>query len=142
MPISTQDTIVAALVTGLAGITVTNGYQTTIIDVMEGEGGLSSQPNRPGFLVYARSATHENFAFGSKRIIFPVNIWGFVDVQPEDYDNLRKLEADLEKYLATWTYKAETEILRTMTIEMTSDPMIGIFEAELQIDYVFTVGTL
>ncbi len=144
MPISNKDTIMNALKTALESITITNGYQQEIVEVIESPVVLPDIANKPGIRFYSDESVRKYIYFGSCEQELHIWIWGYVEAQPEDWDNLRKLEADIEKCLdteASWSYREDTDLMRFSNHFGGVDQMAGIVEIEMVLRYQYVFAS-
>ena len=130
-----------ALATALATITTGNGYFNTVAHVAEGPAPLSNIPDKPAVVFYCDSRARSNFSGGRSRSFLHILLWGFIEVQEGDYDNMDNLEADVESLLSTWTYKEWTNIVNISRSYGGTNPLIGIFEMEMLLQYNYTEGS-
>ena len=138
MPISGEDDIMNALKTTLEGITLTNGYQTDVAEVLETAAVIADIANKPGIRFYSPDQTRINHSFARSQKSIHIFIWAYVEAQPFDWDPLRKIKADIEKALSTasaWTHREFTEMSDFRDHFGGHEQMIGITEVELTVSY-------
>ncbi len=138
MAISTEDDILNALKTTLQGITLANGYQTEVAEVIETAAVIADIANRPGIRFYSPDQTRINHSFARSEKSIHVFVWAYVDAQPFDWDNLRKIKADIEKALSTsanWAHREFTEMSDFRDHFGGHEQMIAITEVELTVSY-------
>jgi hypothetical protein len=138
MPISTEDTILAALKTGLETISIANGYQTNLAEAIESPAVLADVPNRPAVYFYCDRDTRENFAYGWSARQLHIWLQGYVDSPQGNWEPLRKLKADIIELLESatnWTYQEFTEIISWANYFAGIDKEIAVVMGEITIDY-------
>lgn len=143
MAISTErKTNLDDLKTLLEAITVANGYQSTVAEVKRGIHYVGDMPNRPGLCFWNDKGPKKDLAGEQCERVLHVWIWGYVDIQPGDYDALDAIVSDVEKCLNTSLESWSSSVTESKVIDTTyyeggvSDP-IGIFEMEAEITYEY-----
>jgi len=144
MAISTgRKSVLDWLKTLLEGITVANGYQTNVREVRRGIHDLDDMPNRPALCIWNDKGPAEELVKGAAGVnnrTLHCWIWGYVDVDPGDYDNLDALVADVEQRINTSDGAWPSNMLNITIMDSTyyeggvSDA-VGIFEMEIELVY-------
>jgi len=148
MTISKQNTIINSLKTTLENITTGNGFQSTVIKVLRGIRGLDdfSSGNLPGLAIFKTANNVEETYQGGSEDRLVLHIWGFVTVESRlnDYDNLDKLVADVEKALFSNynSYKDYTFVINTNFYEGGVEDSFGFFDLEIEISYFHNLGII
>jgi len=148
MTISLQNTIINSVKTTLENITTANDFQSNVIKVLRGIRGIDdfTSGNMPGLAIFkTENRVEETYQGGSEdRLV--LHIWGFVTVEArtDDYDNLDKLVADVEKVLhsAYNSYKDYTFIKNTTFFEGGVQDSFGFFDIEVEISYFHNLGDI
>jgi hypothetical protein len=143
--ISREHTIMNALKSALEGITTANGFGTDIAEAIESPAVLVDVPNRPAIRFYSDYDKRADDSFGRSKKDLHVWIWGYVDAEPEQWDNLRKMKADMEKCLSqdsTWPYRPETDIKGFNNFFGGVRKTIGIIELELVVSFDYPFAEL
>ena len=148
MTISLQNTIINSVKTTLENITTGNGYQSNVIKVLRGIRGIDdfTSGNMPGLAILkTENRVEETYQGGSEdRLV--LHIWGFVTVEArtDDYDNLDKLVADVEKVLhsAYNSYKDYTFINTATFYEGGVQDSFGFFDMEIEVSYFHDLGNI
>jgi len=144
MAASQRETILKALKTCLEGITAANGYAIEVEEVRRGIHFEDNMPNRPALGYSNIKATRVNGAFGQSQRTLTVLIYGYVDVQPDGYDNLDDLMQAVEQRLMTpaaWAYRGDTEIKDYTIYEGGVHDQLGYFDMEVEIQYLHDLAS-
>lgn len=144
MAISTENDVMDTLQTTLASITVANGFQTEVAEVKETVAFLADVENKPGIRFRIQDSERVNIYFGSSERTLNILIWGYVESQALDWDNIRKLKADVEKALSTegnWSYREDTEIEGDVNYFGDPETMIAIFEIVMKVKYRYAFAS-
>lgn len=139
-----RETILDALYTCLAGVTTANGHPITVNEVRRGIHLPEEMPNRPALGYTNTKATRVEGDFANSMRVLDVLIYGYVDVQPGNYDNLDDLMQGVEQRLMTasaWTYKSGTNIKSYTIYEAGAHDPIGYFDMEVEITYFHARAT-
>jgi len=149
MTISKQNTILDSLKTTLENITTSNSFQSQVVKVMRGVRGLDdfSPADLPGLAIFKTANKVDESYQGGSEDRLEIHIWGFVPVEARvnDYDNLDKLVADVEKVLHNSTYNSyssNTFIGNTNFYEGGVQDSFGFFDMEIQISYFHNLGVI
>jgi hypothetical protein len=141
---STRETILDALYTCLAGITLANGYAIGVQEVKRGIHLPDAMPNRPS-LGYANTrATRKDYAAGQSERALTILVYGYVDVTPGVYDNLDDLMQAVEQRLMTssaWAYRDDTFINSFTIYEGGVHDPIGYFDMEVVVNYEYAMAS-
>ena len=138
MAISTEDTIMAALKTGLETISVKNGYQTDLAEAKESPAVLSDVPNLPAVYFYCDRDERINFAYGWSERKLHIWLQGYVESPEGNWEPLRKLKADIVRLLDSntrWTYQEFTEIMSWGNYFAGVDKEIAVIMGEISVSY-------
>lgn len=149
MAASQRETILKALKTCLQGITTANSYAIEVKEVRRGIHFEDDMPNRPalGFSNIQSRRTELSMggpASGYSERVLTVLIYGYVDCQPDDYDNLDDLMQAVEQRLntaAAWAYRQFTDIKNFTVYEGGAHDRIGYFDMEIEISYQHAVAS-
>lgn len=139
---STRKTILDSIKTWLEAITTGNGYNITVAEVRRGIHFEGDLPNRPALCFWNDKGPKEDLAGGQCRRTLHLWIWGYIDIQPDNYDNLDNLVEDVEACLndshADWPPGVtEVEITDAAYYEGGASDPAGIFEMEASIVYEY-----
>ena len=138
MAISTEDTIMSALKTGLETISIANGYQTDISRIFEEPAVLPDVMDRPSICFYSDRDDRKNFAYGYSERLLHIWLLGYVDCPNGNWEPIRKLKADIIALLESstnWTYQEFTEIVGFVQAFLGVEKSIGIVQGEINISY-------
>jgi len=140
---SGRETRLAALKTGLATITVANGYNQSVAEVHRGFKHHSECQNRPALCFNTLEEPIGYFAQTHDFKDLMIDIWGYIDIgDPSVLTALTNFVSDVEKYLRnTWTYTGWTDILNQRVLEAGRDDLIGIFQMGISVKYIYTRGS-
>ena len=148
MTISKQNTILNSLKTTLENITTANSFQSTVVKVLRGIRVLDdfSSADLPGLAIFkTTNEVDESYQQGSEDRL-AIHIWGYVTVEARlnDYDNLDKLVADVEKVLHSSynSYKDYTFIGNTNFWEGGVQDSFGFFDMSIEISYFHDLGVI
>lgn len=144
MAISTRREILSALKTCLEGITTDNDYQVTVAEVKRGIHFVDDMRNRPGLCFWSDKGPRRDETNEQSERDLHIWIWGYVDVQPGNYDELDKLVADVETRLMTrsaWAYRDDTKIGELNTYEGGASDPVGVFEMEVTVNYEYRMDS-
>lgn len=138
-----------SLKTTFENITKDNGFQSDILLVLRGIRDLKDfTGNFPGLALFKTANDVDEDYQGGSQDRLDLNIWGFTTVEARDnnYDNLDKLVADVEKILHSSTYNSDyynnTFILDTKFYEGGVDDSFGFFDMHIQISYFHSLGDI
>jgi len=137
MAASQRETILKALKTCLEGITLANGYAIEVKEVRRGIHFEDDMPNRPA-LGFTNTKSERGEGQGWSKRILTILIYGYVDIQPGDNDNLDDLLQAVEQRLQTtaaWAYQGWTNIKDYTTYEGGAHDRLGYFDMEITITY-------
>lgn len=137
-----------ALKTCLEGITTGNGYALTVNEVRRGIHFEDEMPNRPALGFSNINSRRVDLAMGgtsgySERVLV-ILIYGYVDIQPNNYDNLDDLMQAVEQRLntdAAWAYREFTDIKDFTVYEGGAHDQLGYFDMEIEVSYQHTVAS-
>ena len=138
MAASKTATVMAALKTCLEGVTAANGYDVTVQEVRRGIHLDDDMPNRPALGFTNTRGERSEFAQGRSGRTLIVVIYGYVDVEPGDYEDLDSLMQAVEQRLMTpaaWSYYGFTDIKNYTVYEGGQHDKIGYFDMEVEIFY-------
>jgi len=142
---SNENTMLSALKTALESITTDNDFQIDTQEVIEGPTVISDHVNRPSIGIYCDRRERVNSAHGRSRSRLHVWLTGYVDAQPNDFDNIWALSADIERILDDsdyWSYSEFTDVKNfNYYFGGPANDMIGILQVELEIDYFYDFGS-
>lgn len=134
----------SALKTALEGITIPNGYQTDVEEVVEAPAVLADVANRPAVYFYCDRDDRKNLAYGYSERMLHVWLHGYVDCGEGDWQPMRKLKADLIELLessSNWTYQEFTEIVGFANYFAGVEQMVGVVMGEINISYQHAFAT-
>ena len=119
-----------------------NGYQTTVAEVKRGIHYADDMTNRPGLCFWNDKGPKKDLGGGMCERALHIYIWGYVDVQPGDYDLLDGLVSDVEECLndslADWDSSViEVNVGDTTYYEGGASDQLGMFEMEAEIIYQY-----
>ena len=137
MAASQRETILKALKTCLEGVTAANGYAIEVKEVRRGIHFEDDMPNRPA-LGFTNTRAERDEGQGYSERILTILIYGYVDIQPGDYDNLDDLMQAVEQRLQTpaaWSYQEWTNIMNYTVYEGGAHDRLGYFDMEITISY-------
>lgn len=141
---STRETILDALYTCLAGITLANGYAIGVQQVKRGIHLPDAMPNRPALGYSNTRGTRKDYSSGQSERSLSILIYGYVDVTPGVYDNLDDLMQAVEQRLMTssaWAYRDDTFIDETTMYEGGVHDPIGYFEMAVRVQYEYAMAS-
>jgi len=149
MTISLQNTILNAIKLSLEKITIANGYQSDVAIVKRGVRTIDDMVGAlPGLTIWKeKNIREDDYQTGSMSILV-LHVWGFcnVDARNDDYDNLDKLVADVEKVLTSSThnptYYTATFIRDTEYFEGGPEDAFGIFDIVVELKYFYNFGSI
>lgn len=127
----------------LEGITELNGYQTTVAEVKRGIHLSDEMPNKPALCFWNDKALKTDQAGEKCEKALHIWMWGYVDVQPGNYDTMDALECDVEKALNStpvenWPASViEVDAGNITTYEGGASDPLGMFEMELVITFQY-----
>lgn len=136
MAASKRETILKALKTCLEGITKANGYAIQVKQVRRGIHFEDQMPNRPALGFTNTRSTLDERAFGETNRILTILIYGYVDVEPGQYDALDDLMQAVEQRLQTeadWDYWESTDLKDYTVYEGGAHDQLGYFDLELEV---------
>lgn len=130
MAAAQRETILEALKTCLEGI-------ESVSEVRRGIHFEDNMPNRPA-LGFTNTKAERVEGGGFSERILTVLIYGYVDIQPGDYDALDDLMQDVETKLQTpadWAYQNLTDIRDYTVYEGGAHDKLGYFDMEVTVTY-------
>jgi|GEM_PF-3060748 len=142
MAASNRETILKALKTCLEGVTVANGYAIGVNEVKRGIHLPDEMPNRPALGFTNTKLMRKDLAGGWAERELSILIYGYVDIQPGDYDNLDDLMQAVEQRLMSstaWSYYAFTFIDDGTVYEGGAHDPVGYFDIQVRIQYEYDV---
>lgn len=144
--ISKRSAILTDLKTWLEAITVQNGYQSNVKKVRRGISMADDFPERPALGFWSDKEEKEDLAGEMRASRMHVFLWGYVSVEPGNYDALDKLISDVEICIngsrANWDAAiAEIRMGDVSAYEGGVGDPTGSFETEITIDYEYDRGT-
>lgn len=144
MAISTErKTVLDAFKDWLEGITKANDYQTTVAEVKRGIHVADDMQNRPALCFWNDKGPRDVYVNTEMDRTLHVWLWGYINVQAGDYDNLDALVSDAEKRINAWRDNWPSNVINAWIQDSTyyeggaSDP-VGMFEMEVFIKYRYT----
>jgi len=138
MAASQRETILKALKTCLEGITTENGYALSVQQVRRGVHLAKEMSNRPALGVTGLRTRRAEGGSGTSQKTLQAMIYGYIDLQPDDYDPLDDLIQAVETRLMTpaaWSYYGWTDIREIVTYEGGIQDRMGYFDMELEITF-------
>ena len=135
---SQRETRLDALKTCFQGITTGNGYSLTVNEVRRGIHFEDDMPNRPALGFTNTKIRRGEFAGGVSGKVLEILIYGYVDVQPGDYDSLDDLIQAVEQRIMTasaWTYYEWTDIKDFTVYEGGAHDRLGYFDMMIEVFY-------
>lgn len=131
----------------LEGIATDGGYQSDVVEVRRGiyfEHDFAARPALCLFSYRGPTSMRIHGAAGAADRTLHCKVWGYVDVQPGDYDNLDALISDVESCLMrnidNWAGAGilKIDIGDSMYWEGGPQDPIGVFEMEIAPVYRYT----
>ena len=138
---TTEASVISALRTALATITKTNGYNTNVAKVIQGFAGIEEIEDRPALVFNVLNRAHALAAVVWHSGILNVEIWGYIDVEEEDFTAAIRLMDDLEVMFDTWSQSEFTRIVNTTRYFGGVREEIGLFMMEIEVTYYYDQGS-
>ncbi len=135
---SGRETILKALKTCLEGITTANGYLIGVEEVRRGIHFEDNMMNRPALGFTCTKSSRKELSFGRSQRELIILIYGYIDVQPGNYDDLDDLIKQIEGRLMTessWRFRQWTNITDYTIYEGGVHDNLGYFDMELRVTY-------
>ncbi len=135
--------ILDELKAALAGISTANGYLSDMADAYDGPPSLEENLNLPNVSIYCDERSLAPYAFERTESSLHVWLHGFVRAQPDDFDNLEMLAADIEALLhgANWHYEGFTQLSAFRYFFGGVEERIGVLMAEVAIQTHHDTGS-
>ena len=144
--VSIRAAVIKEVQSGLAGITVANGFQTNVKKVLRGIRSREDFETIPGLAIWNESRPTQARTFSGNTGTLILHIFGIVEVDARNdkYDNLDKLLADVEKCVTTVarnSYADKTEVRDLTIYEGGSEDSFGEFDMVIEVQYDYERDT-